>query len=106
MKILNQVNNYVDESIEQSDTIYAIVLGAGEVQTITIPSNAKYVLFSARVSFASELSDDATAAIFPVADDLTGNASELNPTGRYTADATHVSIASLEANAVTLAFYK
>ena len=106
MKILNQVNNYVDESIEQSDTIYAIVLGAGEVQTVAIPATARYVLFSGRTSFATMLSTDATAAVFPVADDLTGNASELNPTGRYTADATHVSIASLEANAVTLAFYK
>jgi len=86
----------------QSDYIDARVLGVNSAESHTIPSNAKYVLFSATDDFYCLM--DGTPSI-PSADVEDGSAPELNPTLRDIQSASAIGLISPRACVVTMSFY-
>lgn len=94
-------------ALPQSD-VNAAVLAANTAETITIPSGATHVSFSANTDFYMKF--NGTAAV-PGADVSDGSASELNPTvrrlllGDGTA-VTSISVISPVAAVVTAMFFK
>lgn len=102
-------NNQVDQqnnvlyAPNPSDTRYAIVLVGGAAQTVTVPTGANYVVFSARGEFW--VNYGGVAATVPVANNVAGNASELSPIAKYISGATSFSMISPSANIVTLSFF-
>lgn len=76
-------------------------LAAGVAESITVPSGAKYVVFSATADFYANYTTTAT-----VPGDVTdGTASELNPTGRIIQGVTTISVISADTCIITAAFY-
>jgi hypothetical protein len=77
-------------------------LAASTAESQTVPTGAKWVLFSATCNFYANPTTTAT-----VPGDVTnGSASELNPSAWYVADVTTISIISASACVVTTAFYR
>jgi len=86
------VSNYVD----------ARVLGVAIAESHTIPTGAKYVMFSANGDFYANF---AGAAAIPAADVTNGTASILNPQLRAIGAATAIGLISPAACIVTMEFY-
>jgi hypothetical protein len=79
------------------------VLAANTEETHTIPSGAKYVLFSATTTFYAAYG--ATAAV-PAADITNGSGSERNPVLRNITGFSTIHLISPTACVITLSFYK
>lgn len=84
-----------------SDAINALSLAANTAESITIPSGARYVIFSGTADFYVKSGGTATVP----GDTTDGSASELNPTMRDLKDVTTLSVISASACVVTAAFY-
>jgi len=82
----------------------ARVLAANTAETVTIPSNAKYVVFSATPALFY-VNYQGTAAA-PAADVVDGTASELNPDVRYLGGLANFSIVAPATTIVTMLFYR
>lgn len=89
------------------DTVNAVSLSASVAESITIPSGAKYVIFSATADFYANYSTTATVP----GDTTDGSASELNPTGRRLTGegmnpaVTAISVISADTCIITASFY-
>ena len=68
-----------------------------------MPSDAKYVIFSAEADFYAK---KAGTAVVPSADVTDGTASELNPAGYDIEGVTTIGLISDTAQTITMAFYK
>lgn len=92
------------EAIPFPTYVDARVLAASANEDHTIPSGAKYVLFSSTADFYAKIGG--TAAV-PAADVTDGSGSELNPTVRHLSDsATTIGLISTVAGCVvTMSFY-
>jgi hypothetical protein len=83
--------------------IEAIVLTASSAATFTVPTGAKYVLFSANADFYANYT---TTATVPSVSTSTGAASELNPALRYIEGVTSISLISPTVCIITIGVYK
>lgn len=84
--------------------INARVLAANVAESISVPTYASFVLFSANCDFYA--SYDADTAIVPNADVDDGTSNELNPTVRYVPGLTSISVISASACILTASFYR
>lgn len=84
--------------------IQARVLAASTAESITVPTNATFVVFSANCDFY--VSYDADTAVVPSADVDDGTSNELNPTVRYVGGLTTLSVISATACILTASFYR
>lgn len=89
-----------------SDSIYQLDLTADVSERITIPADAKAVIFSCTQNYWIKVGDN-TATAANTGDVSNGSASELNPAG-YTLDTGETHIAAIsDSNAIiTMAFYR
>lgn len=85
-----------------SDTINVQTLAPTVAESVTIPSGAKYVVFSSSADFYARIN---AAATIPVGDVTDGSGSEMNPSIRQLRDVTTLSVISPSACTITLAFY-
>jgi hypothetical protein len=77
--------------------------GGGAAETVTVPADAWYVVFSASGDFALRVGG---TAVFPVADVPDGTGSFLNPAYHYVVPASTFSlIAGTSSAVVTMAWY-
>lgn len=80
------------------------VLAANTNETHTVPTGAKFVLFSATADFYA--SYDGDNAVVPNADVTDGTGNELNPTVRYIEGVAEIDLISASACIVTMSFFK
>lgn len=100
MRALNR--DYVElAALPAPDYVCARVLAAGAAESITVPANARYAVFSKTGDFYAKYSG--AAAVPTDTDD--GTASELNPTIRDVTGVATISIISAGTPIVTVAFY-
>jgi len=92
-------------AIDPSDYINARVMSGGGVESETVPTGAKIVLFSATGNFYLRTGG---AAAVPSADVTNGTGSELNPLARLVTPGETLSLAAPAGKAViiTMAYYK
>lgn len=96
----NGENTY---AIPASSFVNSYELSAGTAETVTIPTGASVVMFSALDNFFVHYD---TVAALPGGDVTDGTAAELNPTVRDIAEFTTISIVSpTSSNQVTVSFY-
>jgi hypothetical protein len=95
----------VPGGVQQSDTIYAIVLVANTSQQIAIPTGASFVLFSCSGANDFYMKFVNTAIAVPAANIVDGTAPELNPLVRSCVGKSNISLVSGAGCVVTLAFY-
>jgi len=89
-----------------SDYIDARVLAAATAERHTIPTGARYVVFSADATFYAKFGDVAVTAAVPAADITDGTASAVNPEAReIPSGVTHISLIAAAATVVTMSFY-
>lgn len=88
--------------INYSSSVYANVLAANVAESVTIPTGAKYVLFSGTANFYVKFNGTAAVPADEVAD---GTASILNPGLRSLDGATTIGLIAGEACIVTMEFY-
>lgn len=82
-------------------------LVADTAETITVPTNASVALFAATADFAVSYNQGGTAFVAGISGDADdGTAAELNPTVRYIAGCTSLSVISNAACVLTVAFYR
>jgi hypothetical protein len=80
------------------------VLAASTAESITVPTNAAFVAFSANCDFY--VSYDSDTAVVPGADVDDGTSNEMNPTVRYVPGLTSLSVISASACILTASFYR
>lgn len=85
-----------------SNYTLVLLLSAGVSKAVTVPAEARVVLFSATGNFW--LSADSTPAV-PAADILDGTAPELNPSGRAVRAGQTLGLVAPAACTVSLSFY-
>lgn len=90
-------------AIPQSSMIYNVVLGAGVMQSIAVPSGYDLVLFSGDEDFWCRF--DANVVV-PATTSTTGAGGELNPESRVIRDVTTIRLIAASATKISLAFYK
>lgn len=89
-----------------SDRVDARVLSANIAERHTLPSDARFVVFSASADFFAKFGDGTVAAAAPSSDIADGSAAELNPAARaIPVGVTHVSLVATSGCVVTLSFY-
>ena len=104
MKVIsNQTELTRSLLINPSDTVNASVLAANVAKTVTVPSGAQAVSFSANGDFYVNF-NGGTAAV-PSVDITNGNGAELNPSTRYIAGLSSFSIVAPAATVVVLSYY-
>lgn len=94
-------NGHSSFSIPVSTDINGAALGIATAESITIPSGAKFAVFSATGDFYAKY--NGTAVV--ITDVTDGTGSELNPTVRSLLPADTISIISPAACNVTVSFY-
>lgn len=92
-------------AMEQSDTIYAVVLAANTSQSIALPANATMVVFSAELGYDYYVKLANETLTIPANNVVDGTAPELSPVARLCAGKTHVSLISASNCTMTLSFY-
>ncbi len=99
------LGNWMPGALQQSDTIYAVVLVAGTSQQIPLPAGANAIVFAASggSDFYMLLANSVIAV--PVANNVAGTAPELNPLVRSCTGKTYVSLISPVSCVITMAFY-
>lgn len=85
-----------------SDTVNARLYGGAAAEVTTIPTNAKFAVFSSTVDFYAK--PDAAAAV-PTDDVTDGSASEMNPTIWDVEGLSTIGLAVGAAGIVTIAYY-
>ncbi|TWA51885.1 hypothetical protein FBZ84_14113 [Azospirillum baldaniorum] len=85
-----------------SDSRYALVLAAGTGKMVSVPNDAKTVLFASTGPFWVQYG---TAAILPVADDVSGVAPELAPAARRLDGTTLLGLVAPSDCTVSLTFF-
>lgn len=80
----------------------ARVLAANTAEDITVPTGAKWAIFSANGDFYARVGGTATV---PAADVTDGTASMLNPTLRNVEGVTTISVIASEARVVVVGFF-
>ncbi len=90
------------DTFKFSSHVDARALGINTAETITVPTKARYVLFSSTGDFY--VKKNGTAAV--PADVSNGSASELNPTLRSIADVGTLGLISPAACVVTMSWFK
>lgn len=89
-----------------SDYIDVRVLAAATAERHTIPSGAKYVVFSADGPFYAKFGDSGVTAAIAAADVTDGTGSTVNPEAReIPSGVTHISLIAVAATVVSLSFY-
>ena len=91
-------------AVPQSSVIYAIVLAANIEETVTVPDYAKYVIFTSTANFWMKVNDDGVITV-PVADDITGDAPELNPVNRAVVAGDILHLIAPLTSTISIAFY-
>lgn len=99
--IASGANGHPTFCIPTPDSVNGVVLAAGVAESITIPSGAKYVIFSSTADFYANYST--TAAV--ITDTTDGTGSELNPVARTLGAADTISVISEGACNITASFY-
>ncbi len=89
--------------ISRSDSSHAVLLSAGQARTVSVPSGARAVLFSATGDFWTRFNG---AAAVPTANILDGTACELNPVGRDVTGVSVIGVAAAAACTINLVFYR
>lgn len=89
-------------AVTPSDCVMARSLAASTAESITVPTGAGIVLFSATGDFYANYTTTATVP----GDTTDGSASELNPGVRKVAAGATISVISPAACVITAAFYK
>lgn len=105
MKQLNPISSsYLEEThaLIPSDTIYSGELTAGVEQTVSIPTGAEFVIFTATNDYY--VNYDTTAAVPTGTISQAGG--ELNPITRYIGETAVLHIISPYTTKITLGFYK
>lgn len=87
-----------------SDYVDNVVLTANTAETVTVPDNAKFALFSATANFWVNANGE-TAAV-PATDTNDGSGCELNPLGRAVSAGDELSIVSAETCLISISYYK
>ncbi|WP_028995843.1 hypothetical protein [Azonexus hydrophilus] len=90
-------------AIPFSDHIDVQALDARVAKTVTIPADARFVIFSSTGDFYCRVDGEAS---LPMADVVDGTGSELNPTIRYIIGVATVSLISPVKCIVTMTYYK
>lgn len=103
---LDNFNNPLIGGMQQSDTIYAIVLAANTPQYLNVPAGATLVLFSVTGGSDFWMKLGATAGLaVPSASITDGTAPELNPLVRQIGRTATIGLVSAAACTVMMAFY-
>ena len=92
------------QAIEQSGYIDAKVLAANTAETVTVPTGARIVLFSATDNFYMDTRT--IPAVIPTADISNGTAPEFNPIARMVTAADTFSLIAPTACIVIMSWYK
>jgi hypothetical protein len=88
------------------DYVDARVLAASTAERHTIPTGAKFVVFSADATFYAKFGDVTVTAAVPAADVTDGTGSSVNPEAReIPSGVTHISLIATAATVVTMDFY-
>ncbi|WP_182085195.1 hypothetical protein [Aureimonas sp. ME7] len=114
MALTRFLNNHQNRSSERaglappsSNLIQARVLAAGVAKTVSIPSEAAYVLFASTGDFYAKFGTGTVAASVPSGDISDGAASELNPGAREIRQGDdRISLVAPAATTITLSFYR
>lgn len=99
-----EVRQFAYGALRAPAYIQARVLAASTAESITVPTNATFVAFSANCDFY--VSYDSDTAVVPGADVDDGTSNELNPTVRYIAGLSSLSVISPTTCVITAAFYR
>jgi hypothetical protein len=100
--IAGDANGAASFAIPFCDYIDVRVLVANVAETVTVPSAARLVLFSATGDFYARIAG--TAGV-PSADVIDGSGSELNPVLRAVAGVASFSVIAPSATTITLSWY-
>lgn len=104
MKAISNVRSTADTyAVNPADYVNNYVLAANVAETVTVPSGAQAVSFSANGDFYVNF-NGGTAAV-PSVDITNGTGSELNPSIRYIAGWSSFSIVAPATTVVVLAYY-
>lgn len=90
-------------AVNPSDTVQAVILAAGVSKQVSVPSEARLVLFNASRPFWARIGG---ATSLPVADILDGSAPELCPSGRALDGAASIGLVSAEPCQISLSYYR
>lgn len=101
LKITTGVNGVSALGVPTPNSVNGVVLAASVAESITIPTGAKHVLFSATADFYANYSTTATV----ITDTTNGSGSELNPTLRTLATGDTISVISAAVCNITATFY-
>lgn len=88
--------------LHYSSSVYASVLAANVAESVTVPTGANYVNFSATADFYAKIGGTAAVPATEVAD---GSASVLNPGLRALDGATSIGLISAEVCVITMEFF-
>lgn len=109
MKSISSVRQTADSlAWTASDYVDSYVISAGDANAVavTVPSGAKYAVFSATGNFYALFKNTATATVsLPVTNVTNGNAAMLNPAAARVDQLTNFSIAVPAACTVVIAWY-
>lgn len=100
--IAADVNGQSSYSIPFSDYVNVQALAAGVAETVNLPSNAKFIIFSSTGDFYARING---TAVIPAGDITDGTGSEINPIIRSLVGVTSLSIIAPSGCQVTMAFY-
>lgn len=89
-------------ALRAPDYVDAKALAANTAEAFTVPSNARYVVFSATGDFYVSYTTTATVP----GDTSDGTACELNPTIRYIPGVTTISVIAPATTILTAAYYR
>lgn len=101
-QILDDVMGKTTSVIPASNYSNALLLSAGVAKTVTVPADARVVLFSATGNFWLRVGG---VPAVPTADILDGTAPELNPAGRAIKPGQTLGFVAPAGCAVSLSFY-
>jgi len=101
LTIASGANGHPTYSLPAPDTINGVALLAGVAESITIPSGARHVIFSATDDFYARYGG--TAAV--ITDTTDGTGSELNPVIRTLLSSDTISVIADAGCNITASFY-
>ena len=100
--IASGANGHPTFSIPTPDSVNGVVLAADTAESITVPADAKFGIFSATADFYASYTGTAVV----ITDTTDGTGHELNPVARSLGAGDTISVISGEACNITVSFYK
>jgi hypothetical protein len=100
---LDVVGGNISYALRPATCVLARELAANTAESITVPANARFALFSATADIFVNYATTATVPGDTAVSDAT--ASELNPSMRFVSGVTTISVISPEASVVTVSFW-